>query len=148
MQCLEETIGKNTVSDCKDLSMDIKIYSKMWLAIYGFLKVFSEPKYSHVRDIVKINGVIGKLIDQCIISERSEYSEKIFELRCKITKEGIIKTDISIINGEAAEPLHPASIFHSFKKIIGEIRKYFNDIGITVKGYIYTRLRLRLLIIS
>ena len=35
-----------------------------------------------------------------------------------------------------------------FKKIIGEIRKYFNDIGITVKGYIYTRLRLRLLIIS
>ncbi|MEM0201058.1 MAG: hypothetical protein QXD23_01500 [Candidatus Micrarchaeaceae archaeon] len=125
MKSLEESISKNVVSDCKDLSIDIKIYSKLWLAVYSLLKMFSEPKYSQVRDIVKINGVIAKLINQCTISEGSEYAEKEFEMKCKITQLGIKSIEINIINGEANGPLHPAKFFHLFLYNIKNIIIYY-----------------------
>ncbi len=134
MQCLERNISKNVVLDCNDLSIEIKHYSRLWLAVYSLLKVFFEPEYSQVRDIVKINGTIAKLIDQCIISERSEYSKKTFELRCKITKQGVVETNISIINGEAAEPLHPAN-FHSFKKMMNNSKNVFNEFNLVLKRF-------------
>lgn len=123
MKCLEETVSKNTVDDCNELCINVKVYNRLWQSVYCILKGFSGlkykrvPRYVQVRSIVRINGLIAKLIDHCIVSEESTYSEKTFELRCKITKDGIESTSINIIKGEAAEPLHPASIFHSFKKM-------------------------------
>ncbi|MGC8479590.1 MAG: hypothetical protein ACP5M9_02895 [Candidatus Micrarchaeia archaeon] len=103
MKCLKESINRNVMGDCKDLHIGKGSYERLWHAQYNVLKIFSEPTYKKVRELVRISAIISKAIHNCEELERCGVSKKI-TLKCTISGNGLESVEMNSSNVEAEMP--------------------------------------------